>query len=259
MPQPPQDQPYKKKPELRSSKSQGWSWPHLVSAQSKKSAAGSLHTPDEQAEVSPTAKEEDSIRQPSPTRSSRSVTPSGTGSLTPSCETAVPEDQNIQNNGSENKQETDPRKSGPDAEKDASHQHEEGAAQSRQTQEKDVQQTEDSDETSSTQERVRDTSSSCSDECMNRWLQDPCNEKNCDHAEESSHSRSDASTDEEENAAHHEEAKLVNEGREESNRKHGEDSSLSSSDDSADAEQHATYQEGAKTISDSSEQGMSHK
>ena len=204
MSQSPQDQPSKKKPELKKSRSQGWSWPHLVSAQSKKSAAGSLHTPDEQAEISATSNEEESLRQYSAPRSPGSVAPDTTSSAAPGSEATVSEDQNTQDAGSQDKQKADTRENEPSARKEADTQHKEEAGQSEHAKEGIAQHAQDGNEIASRQPEVKEKSSECGDECMARWTQDPCDQNNCDHGEESLRSSSDLSADAEEHTTHHE-------------------------------------------------------
>ena len=91
MSQSPQEYNYKKVKKSQS-QSQGWGWPHLA-AVPKKPATTSLHTPDEPAEVSPTATEENTVHQSSPPRYPHPLAASSGSSATPGGKAAVSEDQ----------------------------------------------------------------------------------------------------------------------------------------------------------------------
>ena len=231
MSHPSQDYNYKKRPELKQSKSQGWSWPHLVSVQPKKSATASLCTPDEETEISPTEKKEGSVHQHSSPRRPLSPASSTTGSAAPPRETVVSEDQNIQQAESEIKENAEKNVShGEDNlqhNKDANYQHVEQGAQDQRTEEKNVQHAEDDSEVTSAPEQVAQRASSCGDECVDNWTREPCNASNCDHDEESSLSSSDASAFAEEHTTHDKGAKRTS-GGSESSMLHSQDTEINS-------------------------------
>lgn len=216
MSQPTQGYTRKRPPGLKKSKSQAWTWPHLVSVQPKKSAASSLYTPDEQTEISPMTGEEKSRHQCSPPRSSASST---TGSIIISRRAIIPENQNTQEDKSNFK--SDNEKIAPLAEggsqhgKDASYQPAEEGAKLQHTEDND--QNADGDKkTASEPEEVDGKASRSGDECLDSLTRAPCNESNCDQGEESSQSSPDVTADAEEHAAHHEGAKGTHESSESS-------------------------------------------
>lgn len=190
---------------MKRSKSQAWTWPHLVSVQPKKSATPSLYTPDEQTEISPTTEEENSHRQCSPPRSPASST---TGSIVISRRAVVSENQNTRQDKSEinrNTEEITPlAKDSFRHGKDTGHQPAEEGAQFQHAVEESDQHAEDDNKIASELEKVNEETCRSGDECLDRWTREPCNESDCDHGEESSQSSSDASADVEEHAAHHE-------------------------------------------------------
>ncbi len=223
----------KKRPALKKSRSQGWSWPRLVAVQPKKSASASLYTPDEQSEASPTTAGGDPDHQNSPQsphHSPQSPTSSNTESAAPFGGAVVSDHRNVQQAESEIEQNAEgetalagndsqhvkaagqsqvdegahlqhAKEDNPQQTKDSSQQHVDEGVQFKHTEEEYAQHTEDEHKIASEPEKVDEKASRCGDECLDRWASEPCNESNCNHGEESSQSRSDASADAEEHAA----------------------------------------------------------
>ena len=194
MSQPPQYFNYKK---VKKSKSQGWSLPHLVTVQAKKTPAASLHTPDEQTEISAMTKEENSLHQSSPPRSPGSPASITPGSTATSHRDVVFDDKSIQYAKSEIEQ--DAEENAELAEDDShrdnevSHQHVEAEIPSQHGEEENGQYAEDDNTTAARPKEVEEKPSHHIDSILDRSTLKPCDERICDHGEEPSITSSDAS------------------------------------------------------------------
>ena len=206
MSQPPQEFSYKK---VKKSKSQGWSWPHLA-AVPKKPASTSLHTPDEQAEVSATATEENTIHQSSPPRSPHPLAASPSDSATPPGEADVPEDQNLphaEGDTEQNAQEDaqlERKTTQPD--KGASLEQAEEGDLPYDAEEEDDQHVEYTNTIAQDPEKADEKASSHSEESLERPKHEPCSENNHNHGEGSSKPNFEATADAERQTTHQESA-----------------------------------------------------
>ena len=212
----PQEFSYKK---VTNPKSQGWSWPHLA-AVPKKPATTSLHTPDEQTEVSPTATEENTVHQSSPPRSPNPLATSASGSATPHSEADLSEDQNTQHNKDDTEQKpeanTHVTEEKPQHEQEAGLQHNEKKDPSQGAEELNHQHAENSNTVAPGPERLDETPSGHNNERPESTGLEPCSGNKCDHGEESSKPSFEETAEAEKHEAHDETTERTSESPESS-------------------------------------------